>query len=243
MAMTEPPGRRGVFYPAFAAVLLLVVLLGFARTLYLRPWFPAESLPAYLLVHGILLTAWFVFFLSQTLLVARGRLWTHRRAGVFGAVLALLVLGSALAAVFGIVERFRSLGIDVQAERGQIAFIIWGDLGALAAFALFVARGIARRNAAASHKRLMLLASISLMAPAFIRLSALPPFDALGGVLFTLAALLATTGTLVVHDLASLRRIHPETLWGVPCFLGLLLGGAFLLPGTGVDDCLMSALG
>ena len=152
------------------------------------------------------------------------------------------VLGSALAAVFGIVGRFRSLGIDVEAGRGQIAFIVWGDLGALAAFALFVVRSIAKRNVAASHKRLMLLASISLMAPAFIRLSALPPFDALGGVLFTLAALLVTTGALVVHDLASRRSIHPETLWGVPCFLGLLLGGAFLLPGTVVDDWLLSRL-
>lgn len=233
---------RGMFFTVCAAALLAFVLVGFSRTLYLRPWFPSEPLPAYLYVHGIVLTAWFVFFLAQPVLVARGDFRTHRRMGMIGGGLAILVLALALAAVFGIVDRFRSLGIDVEAERGQISFIVWGNLGALLAFSVFIARGVLKRNTAAAHKRLMLLGSISLMAPAFIRISSIPPFDRLGGIVFTLGALLATAATLLVYDLVTLRRVHRETLWGIPFFFVLLLGSAFLMPGTSVDAWLLSKL-
>lgn len=236
------PARRGVFFPIYATVLLAFVLLGFSRTLYLRPWFTDEPLPALLFVHGIVLTAWFAFFLSQTLLVARGRLVTHRRMGMLGGALATLVLVTALLVVLGIVGRWRSLGVDVEAERGQISLIVWGDLGALLAFAVFTTRGVLERNVAAAHKRLMLLGSLSLMAPAFIRVSAIPPFDQFGGVLFTLVALLLLAGALLAHDVWTLRRVHRETLWGLPLFFVLLLGGSFAMPGTAVDAWLMSRL-
>lgn len=235
-------GRRGLFFPAFAAVLLLLVLLGFSRTLYLKPWIPSEPLPAYLHVHGLVLTAWFVFFLGQTLLVAKGSVQLHRRMGRVGAGLAALVLATTLTVVLGVVSRFESLGVDVQAARRQISLIIWGDLGVLVAFAAFITRGVLKRNVAAAHKRLMLLGSISLMAPAFIRVAAMPPFDRFGGVPFTLAALLLTTGALLAYDLVTLRRLHAETLWGVPAYFVLLLGGAFLMPGTAVDGWLLSKL-
>lgn len=234
--------RRGLFFPVSAALLLIAVLLGFARSFYLKPWFPSEPLPTYLVVHGVVLTLWFGFFLSQTVLVARGKVGTHRRAGVFGAGLAVAVLVVALIAVLSIVDRFRSLGIDVEAGRGQISFIVWGNLAALTAFATFIVRGVIKRNTSEAHKRLMLLGSMSIMSPAFIRMSAIPPFDSLPGVIFTLGALLATFAALGVYDMVSLRRIHRETLWGVPFFFVLLLGAAFLLPGSSVDAWLLSMI-
>lgn len=234
--------RRGLFFQVFATVLLVFVFLGFSRTLYLRPWFSSEPMPAYLYVHGFVLTAWFLFFLAQSLLIARHRLMTHRRAGAIGVVLAVLVLVVSLITVFGIVGRLRSLGMDVEAERAQISFIVWGDIGALIAFSVFIARAVIKRNIAASHKRLMLLGSISLMAPAFIRVSAIPPFDQLGGVAFTLGALLAAAGMLIIYDFLTLKRVHWETLWGVPFFFVMLLGMAFLVPGTEFDAWLLSKL-
>lgn len=233
---------RSQFFPIMAALLLLAVVLGFSRTFFLKPWFPSEPLPTYLIVHGVVLTAWFAFFVMQTLLVARGSIQTHRRVGKVGAVLAVLVVAMALVAVFEIVTRFRGQGIDVEAGRGQIAFIVWGNLAALAAFATFIARGIVKRNNADAHKRLMLLGSLSIMSPAFIRISAMPPFDRFPGVLFTLGALLLTLAALVIHDMVTLRRVHRETLWGVPYFLVLLLGAAFLMPGTPVDEWLLAMM-
>lgn len=56
-----------------------------------------------------------------------------------------------------------------------------------------------------------------------IRLSTLPLFQTMGGVVFTLAALPGAMGALVAHDLIALRRIHPERAGGSSCILALLL--------------------
>lgn len=66
--------------------------------------------------------------------------------GVCDAALTVGLFVVALTAVFGIVDRFRSRGIAVEAARGQIACIVRSDLAALVAFTLFIARRILRRN-------------------------------------------------------------------------------------------------
>jgi hypothetical protein len=59
-------------------VLLLVVIVGFSPTFYLRSAFNAPELSWRVLVHGLILTAWFLAFALQAALVAR------RRTGVYG---------------------------------------------------------------------------------------------------------------------------------------------------------------
>jgi hypothetical protein len=66
-----------------------------------------------------------------------------------------------------------------------------------------------RRNKEA-HKRLMLLAYISLMAAATARLPGVLPLGPLG--FFGLAFLFLLAG--IIYDLASRRRIHPVYIWG-----------------------------
>jgi hypothetical protein len=56
-----------------STVTLVIVLAGFARTLYLRPVFQPQPIPAHLYVHGLVLTSWFVWLWVQTLLVQTGR--------------------------------------------------------------------------------------------------------------------------------------------------------------------------
>ena len=53
--------------------LLLIVLVGFSRTLYMRAIFDVPEFSAYLLLHGCVLTAWFVGILLQTTLVTNHR--------------------------------------------------------------------------------------------------------------------------------------------------------------------------
>src|SRR6185437_6956578 len=82
--------RRFYTWVAFAAA--LIVFTGFARTYYLKQLFGTRSLPLLLHVHGLVMTLWFVLFLVQVRLVAAHRTDLHRRLGVFGALLALLVV-------------------------------------------------------------------------------------------------------------------------------------------------------
>jgi hypothetical protein len=78
-------------------------------------------------------------------------------------------------------------------------------------FAILVGLAIVRRADAQSHKRLMLIASISLLSAAIARwpfeLMATPSPAVFFGI--TNAFLFA----IVVWDLATTRRLHPATLW------------------------------
>jgi len=225
--------RRGRSYFVFcAAIFLAAVIAGFGPTFFFRMWYHEQGLPLHLVLHGVVLTAWFLLFLTQTLLVLRNDRATHRRLGILGALLAPLVVLAALLAIFRIVENAANSGFDAVADRALIEFIIWSDLGVLVAFCAFIGFGFLMRHQSESHKRLMLFASLSLMAPAFIRVSSFPPFNALGGVLFVLVAFVLMTLSLVIYDLWATRRVHPATLIGVPFFFVVILGSAFLIPGS-----------
>lgn len=60
----------------------VIVLVGFAHTLYLRVLFGLPDIPAQLYVHGTVLTIWFTLAFVQTGLIATDRTAIHRRLGV-----------------------------------------------------------------------------------------------------------------------------------------------------------------
>lgn len=240
-----PRARRtrthGVF-PAFAAVLMLCVVAGFGRTFFFRAWFEAPPLSSAQAAHGVVVTGWFAVFLVQALLVRHDRVALHRRLGLLGVAIAVATLVTATLAVLGTVDAFRARGDDVEALRGFVSMVVWGNLGALAAYATFVVRGIVLRRRADVHARMMLLASIAIVSPALIRIATSPAFAGLDGMLLTLLGLLAMLGALLVHDVVVRRRPHRETVWGAPFFLVTHLGAAFLLPGTALDSWLLARI-
>src|SRR6185503_7555560 len=80
-------------YLLAAIAVPLIVLLGFARTYYLKGFFATPPLPSGIVhLHGIVMTAWMALFIAQVSLVATRRTKIHMRLGVFGAVLAVLVV-------------------------------------------------------------------------------------------------------------------------------------------------------
>ena len=93
------PGYDNLFFSAMAAVALIVVLVGFARTYFLAGLLRA-ALPNLLVhIHAVAFTLWIIFFIAQISLVASRRVDLHRRVGPLGFVLAILmvVLGTATA--------------------------------------------------------------------------------------------------------------------------------------------------
>jgi hypothetical protein len=71
--------RQGRFFLSMSAVMLCIVLVGFAPTFYLRAFFDVRPIPIYLYVHGAVLTGWFIWLLVQTSLVSARRVDLHRR--------------------------------------------------------------------------------------------------------------------------------------------------------------------
>ena len=81
------------YYGGMAVAMLASVFIGFARSFYLRAWFPSWPRPSepVFYVHGVLFTAWMLLLVGQALLVGARRVDIHRRLGWAGAVLAGMV--------------------------------------------------------------------------------------------------------------------------------------------------------
>ena len=65
------------FFFWMSILLLGFVLVGFAPTFYLRP--AGDALPLHLVIHGVLLTAWFVWFVVELDASSAGNTRLHRQ--------------------------------------------------------------------------------------------------------------------------------------------------------------------
>src|SRR5277367_6304035 len=94
----------------FAGMSLLVfgtVFLGFARSYYLVGALNARLPSGIIHLHGAVFSAWFLLLAAQTTLVSIGRLSWHKTLGIFGAILAsLMVIVGVLAAIDSSRRRF-----------------------------------------------------------------------------------------------------------------------------------------
>jgi hypothetical protein len=205
-------GRRSaerLFYTGVAVAMFATVFLGFARSFFLRPWFPEVPAPTepFFLVHGVAFTAWLVLLVVQPALVAAHRTDLHRKLGWTGAGLAVAMV--ALGTFGALVAARRPTGfVGIPLPPLQFLAVPLFDM---ALFATLVALAVAKRRDTQSHKRLMMLASVNLLAAGIARwpfamMQAGPP------VYFGLSDLFIVA--LVVWDLASRGRLHPVTLWG-----------------------------
>jgi hypothetical protein len=192
-----------VFYTGMACVLLAIVFAGFAPTYFLKGYFGAPPLTPLVHLHGALYTAWTVLFLMQAVLVAGHRTDIHRRTGAVGALLALAMLPvGVLTAVRAAANGLAPPGLD------PLVFLVV-PLGAVVVFAVLIGAALLARSTPETHKRLMLLATISLMTPAIARLGFVGPKP--------LLALGLTNALIVVpiaYDLVVRRRLHRAYLWG-----------------------------
>src|ERR671916_2195114 len=139
--------RERLFYTGMAAAFVLTVFAGFARTYYLRPYFGTSSLTPLLHLHGIVFTSWLVLLLTQTALVAANRTRIHRRLGVAGAVIAVLmvVVGTATAII-------RAKIVEVPPDAPSPHVFLTIPLGDMLVFAILVWAGFHYRRRADVHK-------------------------------------------------------------------------------------------
>ncbi len=200
-----------LFYSGMAVAMSLTVFAGFAPTYYLRTYFGATptvsgstTLSPLLHLHGLLFTGWVLLFIVQTALVANHRVGIHRRLGVAGAVLAaaMIVIGVSTA-IAAAAQAAAPPGVDAL----QFLAIPLTDM---VLFATFVGAALWQRRNKEAHKRLMLLAYMSIIVAAVARLPGVAPLGPL--VFFGLALLFLVAG--VAYDWASRRRVHAAYLWG-----------------------------
>lgn len=192
-----------------AGVLLLTVLVGFSTKFFLRPLFDVPEVPAMdVYFHGAIMTGWFLLFFVQTSLVLAGRTPLHRRMGVFGAFFGTVVFVSAI--VVNI--RAVSWAVDRGFDLAVVAPFNLLNFGIMTAFGSLFSAAIFFRKRLEIHKRLMLLASISMIGPATSRIGLWPIFDS--PVLFSIGGTFIFLATLVFHELLVSRRVNIVTVAG-----------------------------
>jgi energy-converting hydrogenase Eha subunit A len=199
--------RDRLFFGGMAIAMLATVLVGFGPTYYFSTVSGTTfELTRPLHVHGAAFTSWMVLLVLQTSLVAAGRTDIHRKLGVFGAVLAtlMMVLGAYVA-----VTRFRA-GLFNPPPGIPAGVLLAIALATIVVFPTLFGSALLLRGRTDYHKRLVLIATAELVLAAVARW---PGVAALGPPgFFTITDLFVVA--IAIYDYSTRGRIHPATLWG-----------------------------
>ena len=160
-------------------------------------------------------------FVVQTALVSSRRVAVHRRLGIAGIVLAAtMVVVGLRTAITAAANGSAPPGAD------PLAFMIV-PLTDMALFTVFVSMAFLKRRDREAHKRLMLLAYVSIITAAIVRIPGLASF----GPLLAFALSLLFVGIGMLYDRVSRHHIHAVYLWG-GALLFVSIPGRLALSGT-----------
>jgi len=152
------------YYVISAISIVIVVLAGFSIDIPLLSHL--GSLSVLVRAHGLIMLTWVALFFTQALLVARHRVHLHMRLGIFGAVLAIVVVVADAATL---ITACRLGGNHLPPGASAPLFLAFG-LFNLFTFAVLVGAALALRERRSDwHKRLMLLAALLLLDAALAR--------------------------------------------------------------------------
>ena len=164
--ITLNPTRKNAsyFYVWMATACALLAFGAFAPTYWLQ--LPAGTFigPPLLHVHGLLFSSWTLLLLSQSLLAANGRMQHHLAWGLVGISLATALVFTGLAATVLSIKQGLASGYGDR----SLSFSIM-PVSAIGLFAGFFICAIANIRNPEAHKRLMILATLSLLQAAMAR--------------------------------------------------------------------------
>lgn len=176
---------------ATAIVFPLIVLLGFGRSYYLKGLTGAPPLASNLVhLHGLLMTAWVVLFVTQVFLISSKQVRLHQRLGYGVIGLAALIIATGVPTA---VRAAKYGAASTPPEIAPLSFLVV-PMFDLLVFALLFGAAIYYRRTPAAHKSLMFLTAVNLLPPALGRV-AIAPLQALGPLwFFGFPTLLALAG-------------------------------------------------
>src|SRR5512143_1036283 len=168
------PNRARLFYTGAAALLLILMVLGFQQFYLHGKAFPNRELTppirTLLILHGTAMSAWMLLFLAQPLLIVSGNRRVHMMLGRVGAVLAACIV-------------FLSLRVGIEAARVNPPDMkLWGlvpkqfmaiPVISILIFAVFVIVGVWNRRRPEVHRPMMLLGVLAVVPAAVDRIDAI----------------------------------------------------------------------
>lgn len=197
--------------------------LGFAPTYFVPLAHRTFSASPVIHFHGLLFFAWSLYFVMQTWLAASRRVVNHRSFGIVGVSLATAMTIFGFLASVHVMKHSAALG---QLDAG-IGFSIV-PMSGIAFFAVVFVLAIMNTRKPEVHKRLMLLAAVSILdAPIarwFITFLAPPGPPGPPPVPVTIAPAVVASLLLVVamvRDWRAEGRVHPVYIYGTLALLTL----------------------
>jgi hypothetical protein len=201
---TTAPRR---LYVSLAVLAIAIAIVGFWRSYFGPLLAGVVDTPSVIHFHAAVYVGWLALFLTQAVLAATGRVAAHMKLGRFAIGYGVLVIAAGLLATFGMfVLRVRA-GAVAEAQGRLI-----GPLLDMLVFAPLFAAAVYYRRKPEWHKRLMIVATTSLLIAAVGRM----PFPAelrnpwVLHVVWALPIIAA-----MAHDFWRQRRIHPIYVLGL----------------------------
>jgi uncharacterized membrane protein YozB (DUF420 family) len=207
------------FFQCIGLVAIAAAFIGFGGTFFIPMASGRFHAPPIVHLHGLLAFAWLFLFLFQATAIRNRRYRLHRKLGMFGAGLAVALAVTGVAVGVYATRRNLLAGGGATALSGLV-----GVCTSMTMFLALVAVGVSLRRHAAAHKRLMLLATILVLWPAWFRFRhyfpAVPRPDLVFGVLVADSLIFIS----MLWDRITFGRVHPVLLWtGLAIFVENLL--------------------
>jgi uncharacterized membrane protein YozB (DUF420 family) len=214
------------FFLSYVLLIWGVILMGFVPDVIAHVQKREPAFPLVVHVHAVVFVGWLVLLTAQVLLVRAQRIDLHRKLGLAGAGLSLAVL--VLGLMTSIVMDRRDLA---SAHPDPAGFSV--QLMDMIAFSGAIGAAMVLRRNPAAHKRLVLLAILSIVDAGFFRWLGVPLMKLLGSgfwpflteVYLANFVLIAGIG---LYDLATRQRLHSAYILGAAWVGGCLLGAAWL---------------
>lgn len=204
------------FYVRMAAACVAVAFIGFAPTYWLPVTRGTLAVPPITHLHALLFYSWTLLFLRQTWLAAEGEVTRHREWGVAGVALATAMLFVGLGMSITSLKHSTAAGFGDAARAFSIV-----SISAITLFAVMFAVAVLNVRKPEIHKRLMLVATISLLQAAVGRwfllfLAPARPAGAVGPVSPPPVFVTVMPGLVVdllivaamIHDRRTTGRVH-----------------------------------
>ncbi|EAQ98200.1 hypothetical protein [Congregibacter litoralis] len=219
--------ESGRFFQYLAFALLGIVVIGFAPSFFLRFFTEEAPLPLYLHFHGALLTGWFVILCLQASLIRGQRRVIHQKLGPYLMAYAAVVAVAALMATLNYVGRELERGFTLASDMGDVnplqasglpfgefaAALLSFNIASVVGFVVLLAMAVVWRERREHHKRYVMFASLSIIAPGLARISRMV-LETEQGPLIPLG-LAGLVLAIVVYDFLTLHRAHRATVTAI----------------------------
>lgn len=196
--------QRSRFFIVMAMLFLVIAFAGFTKTFFLPIWQESFRATPVFFIHGGFFFSWVLLFTTQIMLIRIKKPALHRMMGLLAVLIVIGMVLSCIGVGVGAMHRDLALGL------GQIArsSLLGVFTGMLIFSSLFIA-GIVYRRRPDYHKRLMFLATVFVLWPAWFRFRHyfpdVPRPDIVFGVVFADMPIIIA----MIYDKHMIKRVHP----------------------------------